>query len=202
MKPLHPDLLCQAYSLGYFPMPDPDTGKIVFLRPDPRAILPLDGFHASRSLRRKLRHGEYRVSFDEAFREVMEGCSEREETWITDEFFDGYGTLHKLGRAHSVEVWHGSDLAGGLYGVSLGGAFFAESKFHRQTDASKVALFHLVDHLKQRGFLLLEVQFQTPHLKSLGVVEIADEDYQALLQRALAVDAVFLPGKTPVVPSP
>ncbi len=178
-------------------MPDPDTGKIVFLRPDPRAILPLDGFHASRSLRRKLRHGTFRVTYDEAFKQVMVGCSSREETWITEDFFEGYGKLHELGHAHSVEVWNGEKLVGGLYGVALGGAFFAESKFHTETDASKVALFHLVDHLRHQGFTLLEVQFQTPHLKSLGVVEVPDETYQALLQRALTLSVAFLP----VVPS-
>lgn len=204
MKPLRPDLLCQAYSLGYFPMPDPDTGKIVFLRPDPRAILPLEAFHASRSLRKTLRHGAFRVTFDTAFKQVMKGCADREDTWITKEFFDGYTTLHKLNFAHSVEVWNEDRLVGGLYGVSLGGAFFAESKFHKETDASKVALFRLVEHLKERGFALLEVQFLTPHLKTLGVIEVPDEQYQALLQRALVLPVTFLPLGTPapVVPSP
>jgi leucyl/phenylalanyl-tRNA---protein transferase len=206
VKALYPDLLCQAYSLGYFPMPDPETGKIVFLRPDPRAVLPLDGFHVSRSLRRSLAHRGYRVTFDQAFREVMAGCADREDTWITKEFFTGYTALHKLGRAHSVEVWKGEELVGGLYGVSLGGAFFAESKFHRERDASKVALFNLVEQLKRRGFALLEVQFLTPHLKTLGVIELSDEEYQARLQRAIVLPVTFLPaaaeGSPPVVPSP
>lgn len=193
MKPLWPDLLCQAYSLGYFPMPDPDTGKIVFLRPDPRAILPLDGFHASRSLRQTLRHRPFRITFDQAFKQVMEGCAGRADTWITAEFFAGYSALQQMGCAHSVEVWNEERLVGGLYGVCLGGAFFAESKFHRETDASKVALFHLVEHLKKRGFALLEVQFQTPHLKTLGVIEVPDEHYQSLLQKALVLPVSFLP---------
>ncbi len=186
-------------------MPDPDTGKIVFLRPDPRAILPLEGFHASRSLKKTIRHAGFEVTFDKAFKAVMEGCADREDTWITDEFYEGYTKLHQLNFAHSVEVWQGEKLVGGLYGVSLGGAFFAESKFHRETDASKVALFNLVEHLKERGFQLLEVQFLTEHLKTLGVIEVSDEEYQALLQQALVLPVTFS-DKTappaPVVPSP
>lgn len=178
-------------------MPDPDTGKIVFLRPDPRAVLPLDGFHCSRSLKSSIKNGGFRVTFDACFSQVMEGCADREETWITNEFFEGYKNLHALGHAHSVEVWQKDKLAGGLYGVCLGGAFFAESKFHRVTDASKAALYFLVEHLKSRGFGLLEVQFLTPHLESLGVIEISDDDYQKVLQQALVLPVTFSPKLVP-----
>ena len=186
MKPvLFPDLLCEAYSLGYFPMPDPQTGEIVFLRPDPRAVLPLDGFHLSRSLKKEIRRSEFEISFSQSFKKVMEACADREDTWITEEFFVGYQALHEVGHAHSVEVWRGKDLVGGLYGVTCGGAFFAESKFHRATNASKIALYYLVKYLKELDFQLLEVQFQTPHLKSLGVIEISDEAYQLQLSQAV-----------------
>lgn len=206
MTALSPELLIQAYSLGYFPMPDPDTGKIVFLRPDPRAVLPLDGFRLSRSLRQTLRNGGMELTFDRCFEEVMRGCAARPDTWITPEFHEGYTALHRLKRAHSVEVWRASRLVGGLYGVCLGGAFFAESKFHLETDASKVALFGLVRHLVERGFALLEVQFLTPHLQRLGVVEIPDDEYQSLLAAALALPVSFAPAPArpaaAVLPSP
>jgi leucyl/phenylalanyl-tRNA---protein transferase len=188
---LKPDLLLSAYIQGFFPMPDPETGEIMWLKPEPRAIIPLEKFHCSRSLKRTLRRDVYSVSFDKAFRKVMEGCADRPESWITDDFFAGYGQLHDQGIAHSVEVWKEGNLAGGLYGVALNGAFFAESKFHRFTDASKIALFHLVEHLKFRGFSLLEVQFLTPHLESLGAIEILDKQYMKLLDKALSLDVAF-----------
>lgn len=182
---LTPELLCVAYSDGFFPMPDPATGKILWFNPDPRAIIPLDGFHVSRSLARTLRRADFRVSYDEAFGEVMQACGDRGETWITPEFHAAYGRMHELGLAHSVEVWRDKALVGGVYGVALGGAFFAESKFHRATDMSKVALFHLVEKLNLLGFTLLEVQFLTPHLQKLGAVEISADRYHALLRQAI-----------------
>ena len=188
---LQPKLLVSAYARGYFPMPDPETGEIVWMRPDPRAILPLDGFRASRSLMRSIRKEPWRITRDQAFREVMEGCAARPETWITREFLDGYTALHQQGVAHSLEVWRDNALVGGTYGVALGGAFFAESKFHRISNASKVALYHLVKHLRESGFKLLEVQFLTPHLESLGVIEVADEEYQKKLTKALLTDATY-----------
>ena len=163
----------------------------MWLNPDPRAVIPIDGFHCSRSLARTVRRKPFRVSFDEAFGEVMRGCADRKETWITKEFLEACGALARLGRAHSVEVWTGTELVGGLYGVCLGGAFFAESKFHRARDASKVALSHLVQRLTSRGFLLLEVQFLTPHLKQLGAIEIPAEQYHQLLRRALKLRTPF-----------
>lgn len=188
---LYPELLEEAYCQGFFPMPDPKTGKIQFLRPDPRAVFPLDGFHTSRSLRRTLNRGIYEISFDQNFPDIMNGCANREETWITEEFFLGYQWLHQLGKAHSVEVWEKQALVGGAYGVSFGAAFFAESMFHTKTDASKVGLYYLVEHLRSCGFVLLEVQFLTPHLESLGAIEISDSDYQKCLKAALKKQASF-----------
>lgn len=190
--PFTPELLRLAYAQGYFPMPHPDTGEILWFSPDPRAVMPLDGFHVSRSLRRTLRAGRFEISFDQDFRGVMDGCAERDETWITDEFKSTYGTLHDQGDAHSVEVWQDGTLVGGAYGVALAGAFFAESMFHRATDASKVALYHLVEHLKARGMTLLEVQFITPHLTSLGAVEIPKAEYLRKLRAALRRNVTFL----------
>lgn len=190
--PLPPELLVGAYSKGYFPMPDQKTGEIHWYRPDPRAILPLDGFHVSHSLRKTLNKQLYSTTFDTAFNEVMQGCAKRPETWITDVFFTAYRELFRLGIGHSVEVWdkHGT-LVGGLYGLSLNGAFFAESKFHTATDASKVALYFLVERLNKQGFQLLEVQFMTEHLKSLGAIELPDSEYILRLKKALSRPIFF-----------
>jgi len=172
-------------------MPHPKTEEIEWFRPDPRAILPLDQFHCSHSLHKVLRKKTFQITFNKSFSEVISSCGKRQETWINPEFKRAYTELHHLGYAHSVEVWVGSSLAGGLYGVSLAGAFFAESMFSVQTNASKVALFELVGHLNRSGFLLLEVQFLTPHLQSLGAMEISDEAYSHLLEKALRAPAVF-----------
>lgn len=190
---LPPDLLVQAYASGYFPMPDSATGEIHWYRPDPRAIFPLDGFHVSVSLKKRLKKEPFTITFDTAFTDVMKGCAARPDTWINDEFLAAYTKLHTLGIAHSVEVWNKKTqkLVGGVYGLSLNGAFFAESKFHTETDASKAALYFLVEKLRKQGFLLLEVQFMTPHLKSLGAVEISDEEYTKRLQEALSKTPSF-----------
>ena len=177
--------------MGYFPMPEPDTGEIVFLRPDPRAILPLNGFHCSRSLKRVLNRRRFHISFDQAFEQVMKGCADREDTWITPDFLEGYCALFDRGIAHSLEVWDGTRLVGGVYGVAIGSAFFAESKFHLATDASKVGLYFLVEYLRASGFTLLEVQFLTPHLATLGAIEIADSEYLGLLKLAVEKTACF-----------
>lgn len=190
-KQLDLKVLLAAYSVGYFPMPDPDTEEIRWYFPDPRAIIPLDGFHVSRSLAKTLKSGQFTVTIDKDFKGVMAGCAERSQTWINDEFKRAYSTLHALGIAHSVEVWEQGALVGGVYGVALGGAFFAESKFHRQTDASKVALHHLVEHLKTQGFQLLEVQFLTAHLARLGAVEVAADDYLQRLGQAIHLSVSF-----------
>jgi leucyl/phenylalanyl-tRNA--protein transferase len=166
-----------AYRAGIFPWPD-ETGRLLWWSPDPRAILPLDGFHESRSLARVRRRDRFRISVDRAFGAVIRGCTERAEgTWITPSMIAAYTRLHELGWAHSVEAWEGDALAGGAYGVAIGGLFAAESMFHRSRDASKVALAALVHHLRLRGFALLDVQLMTPHLASLGAVAIARATY-------------------------
>jgi leucyl/phenylalanyl-tRNA--protein transferase len=181
----------EAYRHGVFPMADTRLGIVTWHRPRRRAILPLDAFHISRSLDRRLRHGGFEVTFDQDFAGVMAACAERKPTWISDEFQEVYGELHRAGKAHSVEVWVDERLAGGVYGVHLGGAFFAESKFHRVTDMSKVALTHLVWRLRGRGFALLEVQYLTEHLSQFGVVEIPSKEYTARLRMALELDCRF-----------
>jgi leucyl/phenylalanyl-tRNA--protein transferase len=186
------DLLRIAYGNGYFPMPEPDSGQIMWLSPDPRAVIPLNGFHQSRSLRRTLKKVPFTYTIDKDFAAVMQACGNRKDTWITQQFLDVYGQLHREGDAHSVEVWLDDKLAGGLYGVALNGAFFAESMFHTVTDASKAALLFLVNHMNSRGMRLLEVQFLTPHLKTLGAVEIPRRQYLIKLKQALAAPATFL----------
>ncbi|MBI2603579.1 MAG: leucyl/phenylalanyl-tRNA--protein transferase [Deltaproteobacteria bacterium] len=188
---LNPQILVAAYSQGFFPMPEEQTEEVRWYRPDPRAIIPLQGFHISRSLQRRLNRKDFSFTFNQEFREVMKACSHREETWINDEFLHAYGRLHELNKAHSVEIWRNNRLIGGLYGVSLGGAFFAESMFHREPDASKIALHALVQHLIERRFTLLECQFLTAHLKRLGAIEISDQEYMKRLKLALAQDVEF-----------
>jgi leucyl/phenylalanyl-tRNA---protein transferase len=170
-----------------------DDGEIRWYSPDPRGVLPLDRFHAPRRLLRVARSGRFEVSVDRAFRAVMEGCAaDRDEgTWISGEILASYCDLHDLGFAHSVEVWAGGELAGGLYGVALNGAFFGESMFHRVSDASKVALLALVGRLRDRGFRLLDIQWLTPFLEGCGAVEIARSDYLVRLSEALQVRARF-----------
>jgi leucyl/phenylalanyl-tRNA--protein transferase len=181
------------YRRGIFPMSDPGSPVITWHRPARRALIPLEGFHISRSLSRTLRRGNFEVTFDRAFLDVMRGCAERPEgTWISERFFEVYGELHRLGKAHSVEVWMGGGLVGGVYGVHLGGAFFAESKFHRETDMSKVALTHLVRRLRERRFMLLEVQYLTRHLAQFGTVTTPNRVYMRLLTDALALDCSFV----------
>lgn len=188
---LTPELLVRAYCSGVFPMADPENGVIAWYAPDPRAVIPLEAFHVPRSLARTIRRGTFSVQVDTAFAAVMEGCAAREETWISAEITRAYTELHRRGLAHSVEAWHDGALAGGLYGVALGGAFFGESMFSRATDASKVALVALVERLRARGFLLLDTQFQTPHLARFGTVEIPRASYLVRLAAALTLDRRF-----------
>jgi leucyl/phenylalanyl-tRNA--protein transferase len=188
---LEPGTILAAYRSGIFPWPDPD-GRLLWWSPDPRAVLPLDGFHESRSLRRLRRRGVYRVTRDQALAQVIAGCAERAEgTWITPAMRRAYERLHALGWVHSVEVWQGATLVGGLYGVAIGGLFAAESKFHRASDASKVALAALVEWLAARRFHLLDVQLATDHLRTLGVIEIPRDEYLRRLPAALAVETSF-----------
>ncbi|HEY0028763.1 MAG TPA: leucyl/phenylalanyl-tRNA--protein transferase [Allosphingosinicella sp.] len=187
MASIDPDLLLRAYAIGVFPMSDSrDAADVFWVEPRRRAIIPIDGFLLSRSLRKTLRSGEFEVTCDRAFGDVIRRCSERDETWINGEIERSFTELHRLGHAHSVETWHGGELVGGLYGVRLGGAFFGESMFSLRTDASKVALAWLVARLKVGGFRLLDCQFMTEHLRSLGAIEIPQTDYLALLADALS----------------
>ena len=190
---LTPEGIELAYRHGIFPMADERSGEVLWFRPDPRAVIPLDGFHVSRSLARTLRRGRFEVRVDTAFTTVMRGCADRPEgSWISERFVEVYGALHRAGKAHSVEAWRDRRLVGGVYGLALGGAFMAESMFHRETDASKVALAALVGRLSERGFTVLDVQYMTPHLESLGAVEITRREYERRLERALALDRTFV----------
>ena len=186
MKSLDPDLLLRAYSIGVFPMSDGrDAQDLYWVEPRQRAIIPLDGFHLSRSLRKTLLSGQFEVTRDTAFAEIIRLCAERQDTWINAEIEASYIRLHEAGRAHSIEVWREGELAGGLYGVRLGAAFFGESMVSLQRDASKVALAWLVARLIVGNFQLLDCQFMTPHLNTMGAVEIDQQNYLALLASAL-----------------
>ena len=188
---LTPEILLSAYAQGLFPMAERrDDPTLYWVSPEKRGVIPLDGFHVPRRLARTMRSGRYRVTTDRAFPDVMRGCAKpapgREQSWINDEILRLYTALHAGGHAHSVECWEGGELAGGLYGVSLGAAFFGESMFSDVRDASKVALVHLVELLRRGGFLLLDTQFLTPHLAGFGAYEIPREAYLARLHQAIA----------------
>jgi leucyl/phenylalanyl-tRNA--protein transferase len=188
---LEPEPLLAAYRQGVFPWYE-EGGPILWWCPDPRGIMPLDDFHVSRRLARKIRSGRLLVTSNRDFRAVMEGCAERAEgTWITAEMMKAYQKLHGLGHAHSVEVWAEGKLVGGLYGVAVGRLFAGESMFSRQSDASKVALAWLVEHLRDRGFQLFDVQMVTEHTARLGAIEISRGEYLCRLRRALESEAGY-----------
>jgi leucyl/phenylalanyl-tRNA--protein transferase len=194
--PLTPELLLNAYAAGYFPMGEArDDPRLFWVEPEFRAIFPLDRFHVPRRLARKLRAAPYEIRIDTAFGRVMEACAApapgRRATWINGPILDIYGRLHRMGHAHSVEAWQDGELVGGLYGVSLGAAFFGESMFSRARDASKIALVHLVARLRAGGFRLLDAQFMTEHLRQFGAVEIPQADYLVLLADATSRQADF-----------
>ena len=196
MKHFGPNELLDCYRRGVFPMADSrDDPRVFLLDPDERGIIPLDGLHVSRSLKKFIRNMLFTVTFDKAFSAVISKCAEaapdRENTWINDGIEYLYGRLHSMGHAHSVEVWENKDLVGGLYGVSIGGAFFGESMFSRRTNASKVALIYLVERLNKAGYKLLDTQFITDHLKTMGAIEISRNEYHVLLKEALEVQARF-----------
>jgi leucyl/phenylalanyl-tRNA--protein transferase len=182
---IEPDLLLGGYAAGYFPMAEPHDGEIRWYSPDPRAIIPLDGFKVSRSLRQTLKKNLFEIRLDTSFEEVMRLCAGREETWISGEILRSYVNLHRLGYAHSVETWMEKRLVGGLYGVALGAAFFGESMFSVERDASKVALVRLVERLREKEFELLDTQFITPHLTQFGTREISREEYLVRLKKAI-----------------
>jgi leucyl/phenylalanyl-tRNA--protein transferase len=194
MATLTPQLLLSAYASGLFPMAnDRDDPVIHWIEPERRGVLPLDGLHVARSLRKVIRQQRFQVRLDGAFERVIRACAEprpeRPRTWINDELIEAYSQLHRLGFAHSVESWQDGRLVGGVYGVSLGAAFFGESMFTRARDASKVALVALAERLRQGGFLLLDTQFVTDHLRRFGAIEIARSSYRQQLRRALRQDA-------------
>lgn len=185
-----PELLESAYRQGIFPMAESDD-EISWYSPDPRAIIDLDHFHIPRRLLRTLRQQPFEIVTDRDFEQVIRRCAGREETWINEEIIQAYTALHRAGKAHSVEAYLEGTLSGGLYGVSLGGAFMGESMFTVKRDASKVCLAFLVGHLKERGFTLLDTQFITPHLERFGAIEIPRPDYLKRLDRALALPCLF-----------
>jgi leucyl/phenylalanyl-tRNA--protein transferase len=184
------ELLLQGYRLGVFPMAMEDD-SIAWFSPDPRAILPLEDFHVPHALRRVARKKVFEVKIDNRFGEVIRACAKRKDTWINPEIIESYERLHELGYAHSVEAWKNNKLAGGLYGVAVGGAFFGESMFHGVTDASKVALVALVEHLRSQKFALLDTQWITPHLQQFGAIEIPREHYLKMLRRAVELPRKF-----------
>src|SRR4051812_22231337 len=195
MTGLDPETLLSAYAQGVFPMADRD-GVVRFYTADPRGIIPLtppEAFHVPGTLRALVRQKKFEVRVNHDFEATMRGCGQRrpDGTWINEKLVHAYLELHDLGFAHSVEAWQDGELAGGLYGVSLGGAFFGESMFHRRTDASKVALVHLVDRLRERGYELLDTQATTPHLRRFGCIDISASKYLKLLERAMERECSF-----------
>lgn len=192
------DLLLKAYASGVFPMAESASDPEVFwVRPETRGIIPFDSFHVPHSLAKTIRQGHFEVRFDSDFEATIDACAERRagrlSTWINAPIREAYTHLHRIGHAHSVEAWRDGQLVGGLYGVSLGRAFFGESMFSREKDASKVCLVRLVERLQQRGFLLLDTQFTTDHLKRFGAVDVPRDKYEKLLAKALVGEASFAP---------
>lgn len=190
-----PQLLLQAYAAGIFPMSEGrDDPNLFWVEPKRRGIIPLDGFHISRSLARRIRQNPFEIRINSDFAGVVAACADRDETWINAEITALYSALHEEGFAHSLELWQGRDLVGGVYGVALGAAFFGESMFSRARDASKIALAYLVARLNAGGFTLFDVQFTTPHLIRLGAIEISRIDYRKRLDAALEKQADFTAG--------
>ncbi|MBI5021654.1 MAG: leucyl/phenylalanyl-tRNA--protein transferase [Ignavibacteriales bacterium] len=189
---IEPEFLLGAYGAGYFPMAESRSGEIGWYSPDPRAIIPLDGLKISRSLRQVLKKKIFEVKMNSSFEVVMRRCAERDDTWISEEIIRSYLELHRLGFAHSVETWKDKMLVGGLYGVTLGAAFFGESMFRRVKDSSKIALVYLVERLKTKKFRLLDTQYITPHLSRLGAIEIPRDEYLSLLKNSVKLKRSFV----------
>ena len=201
MTKITPDLVIEAYKIGIFPMANnQDDAKIDFFDPNPRGIIPLESFHVSRSLRKLIRKGIFKVTYDAAFPSILEGCSQtsqnRPTTWINHEIKTVYKQLFDMGYCHSIEIWCEKSIVGGLYGVSIGAAFFGESMFSLKPNASKVALVHLVASLKQEGFVLLDSQFTNKHLVQFGAINISRADYKKRLSLAINLKTTF-PARTP-----
>ena len=199
-RAITPEILLRAYAAGMFPMAESaDDPDIFWVQPKLRGIIPLDKFHISKSLAKRMRQTPFDIRINTAFDEVMKRCAESTEdrptTWINPVILNLYGELHRMGYTHSVEAWDGEDLVGGLYGVTLGSAFFGESMFSRRTDASKICLVSLVERLKARGFTLLDTQFTTDHLKTFGAIDIPRRDYEKLLEKAMQSDDLEFDGQ-------
>lgn len=200
--PLTPDLLLRGYMSGIFPMAEhQDDPEVFWVDPKRRGILPLDGVHISRSLKKAMRKSTARLTLDADFAGVVEGCADRSDTWINASIFQAYLQLHQMGYAHSIEMWENNELVGGVYGVAIGGAFFGESMFSRRPGASKIALVCLVSHLRNCGFVLFDTQFVTPHLQGMGAIEIMRESYRTRLKDALAVSASLTRQPLPETPA-
>ncbi|WP_435141513.1 leucyl/phenylalanyl-tRNA--protein transferase [Pseudopelagicola sp. nBUS_19] len=200
MGELTPELLMRAYAMGVFPMAEHrDDPEIFWVDPIHRGIFPLDLFHISRSLARSIRRANYNLTLNQNFEGVLDGCANRRETWINAKIRNLYNSLYNNGQAHSIEVWEGPHLIGGVYGVTLGAAFFGESMFSRRTDASKIALAFLVEHLRRCGFILFDTQFLTEHLITLGAVEIPRESFKKLLNEAIQREADLMSQSLPSV---
>jgi leucyl/phenylalanyl-tRNA--protein transferase len=201
MTTITPEILLRAYAAGLFPMAESaDDPEVYWVQPKIRGIIPLDQFHISRSLAKTLRHKPFDIRVNTAFDQVMEFCAESTEmrptTWINPMILTLYKALHRMGYTHSVEAWEGDELVGGLYGVSLGSAFFGESMFSRRKDASKICLVHLVERMRERGFTLLDTQFTTEHLKTFGAIDISRKDYEKLLEKAMQSDDLDFDGRS------
>ncbi|CUW44367.1 leucyl/phenylalanyl-tRNA-protein transferase [Brucella vulpis] len=193
---IEPEMLLRAYATGIFPMAEEaDDPEVFWVRPEKRGVIPLDGFHIPRSLQKTIRQGIFEIRLDSNFAGVIEGCAsgtgERARTWINEPIRRAYAKLFEIGHCHTVEAWHEGKLAGGLYGVTLGRAFFGESMFTRKRDASKVCLAYLVQHLARQGFVLLDTQFTTPHLERFGALEVPRKEYEEMLELALEGIARF-----------
>lgn len=183
---LTPQLLLHAYALGIFPMSEGRSSRdLLWMDPPMRGIFPLDNFRISRSLAKAISKADYTITLNKDIKGVVEGCAEREETWISQKIQSAYLKLHEMGHVQSLEVWRGDDLIGGVYGVTLGAAYFGESMFSRQTNASKIALAYLTTHLKNCGFTLFDTQYLTPHLASLGAIEVERDTYHEMLEKAV-----------------
>ena len=181
---LKPDIMLRLYASGAFPMADENTGEINWFMPEIRTIIPLDNYNIPRSLKKFIKTNEFEIKFDSNFLSVVKACAARETTWISDELIQAYLKLEELGHIHTVEVWKDNKLTGGLYGASYAGAFFGESMFSTEPQTSKIALVKLLEHLREKDFLLLDVQYMTPHLKMFGATEISFEEYNQLLYLA------------------
>ena len=187
---IEPNFLLNAYASGVFPMAM-ENGEIGWFSPDPRGIIPIEGFRAPHGMKKILQWPPFQIRVDTAFEAVMRGCADRQETWINEAIIETYVELYRRGWAHSVEAWEGEDLVGGLYGVSLGAAFFGESMFSRKSEASKLCLVYLIERLGERGFTLLDTQWTNPHLEKFGAIDVPRSIYTGMLNRAIESDVEF-----------